>query len=71
MRKGMPMKKEQEKTKEKFPKCDRRLKDDMCGAIGCCEIGDTPCQCIVCNHWDKEKGVCTDKKRLELIKKRK
>ena len=36
-----------------LPPCDKRRLDRstgvaMCYAIGCCEVGDMPCQCDVC-----------------------
>lgn len=42
----------------KYRKCKKRILknefgENMCGAIACCEIGDMPCQCEVCDKCEK------------------
>lgn len=58
----------------KLPPCDKRRLDRstgiaMCYAIGCCEVGDMPCECEGCLashggkcHRRKEKNVKSDKR---------
>lgn len=40
---------------ERYRVCEKRVRENeygvnMCTAIGCCELGDMPCECVVCNR---------------------
>lgn len=48
-----------------YPPCDKRKIVNgiaMCYAIGCCEIGDMPCECCGCTKKCKKRGQGKDNK---------
>lgn len=57
--------KEQPEMKDKLPPCAKRKCVDgieMCYAIGCCEIGDMPCECWCCPKKGTEECSALKKK---------
>lgn len=52
-----------------YRECDKRVNnkfgENMCGAIGCCEVGDMPCECITCDReCDKPiSAACLDSQK--------
>lgn len=58
------------RRKRELPPCAKRLGNGNCGAIGCCEVGDMPCECDTCTRPCKKRDALKRKRAKRNGKER-